>query len=212
MALVVKNLSAADPKSCRFHPQARKIFWRRAWQPTPVFLLGEFHGQRSLAVHGVTELDMTEQLNRHTRMPAVISKAFYFSTTLRTFVSVFCFIFGFQVTCGILVLRPGMELMSPIGCRVLTTGLPRKSLKDRYLKQESSAISQRLYSTFMCVLFAHSCLTLCDPMEFSRQEYWSGLPFPSPEDFSNSGTKPGSPALQADSLPPELPGKTTAPL
>ena len=105
-----------------------------------------------------------------------------------------------------------MELMSPDGCRVLTTGQPRKSLKDRYLKQESSAISQRLYSTFMCVLVVQSCLTLCDPKEFSRQEYWNGLPLPSPEDFPNSGTEPGSPALQADCLPSEPPGKTTAPL
>ena len=38
---------------------------------------------------------------------------------------------------------------------------------------------------------------------FSRKEYWSGLPFPSPEDFPNPGTKPGSPALQVDSLPIE---------
>ena len=36
-------------------------------------------------------------------------------------------------------------------------------------------------------------------MEFSRQEYWSGLPFPSPGDFPNPGIEPGSPALQADS-------------
>ena len=40
-------------------------------------------------------------------------------------------------------------------------------------------------------------------MEFSRQEYWSGLPFPFPEDLSNPGIEPGSPALQADSLPSE---------
>ena len=43
-------------------------------------------------------------------------------------------------------------------------------------------------------------------MEFSRQEYWSGLPFSSPGDLPNPGIKPGSPALQADSLlsePPE---------
>ena len=44
-------------------------------------------------------------------------------------------------------------------------------------------------------------------MEFSRQEYWSGLPFPSPGDFPNPGTEPGSPALQVDSFPSELPGK-----
>ena len=44
-------------------------------------------------------------------------------------------------------------------------------------------------------------------MEFSRQEYWSGLPFPSPGDFPNLGLNPGSPALQADSLPSVPPGK-----
>ena len=44
-------------------------------------------------------------------------------------------------------------------------------------------------------------------MEFSRQEYWSGLPFPSPGDLPDPGIKPGCPALQADSLPSEPPGK-----
>ena len=61
-----------------------------------------------------------------------------------------------------------------------------------------------------------SCPTLCDPMDcsvcqaslsmgFSRQEYWSGLSFPSPEGLPNPGIEPGSPALQADSLPYEPP-------
>ena len=61
-----------------------------------------------------------------------------------------------------------------------------------------------------------SCLTLVTPwtvahpaslsMKFSRQEYCSGLPFPSPDDLPNPGIKPGSSALQAD-LPSEPPGK-----
>ena len=46
-------------------------------------------------------------------------------------------------------------------------------------------------------------------MEFSRQEYWSGLPFPSPGDLPNSGIEPGSPAFQADTLTSEPPGKPT---
>ena len=37
-------------------------------------------------------------------------------------------------------------------------------------------------------------------MEFSRQEYWGGLPFPSPEDLPGPGIEPSTPALQADSL------------
>ena len=40
-------------------------------------------------------------------------------------------------------------------------------------------------------------------MGFSRQEYWSGLPFPSPGDFPNPGIEPGSPAFQADALTSE---------
>ena len=65
---------------------------------------------------------------------------------------------------------------------------------------------------------AQSCPTPSDPMdsslpcsfvEFSRQESWSGLPFPSPGDLPDPGIKPGSPAFQADSLPSEPPGKPT---
>ena len=59
-------------------------------------------------------------------------------------------------------------------------------------------------------LVAKSCPTLATPwtvacqaplsMGFSRQKYWSGLPFPSPGDLPKPGIKPGSLALQADSL------------
>ena len=44
-------------------------------------------------------------------------------------------------------------------------------------------------------------------MEFSRQEYWSGLPFPSPGDLPSQGLEPRSPEFQADSLPSEIPGR-----
>ena len=44
-------------------------------------------------------------------------------------------------------------------------------------------------------------------MGFSGQEHWSGLPFPSPENLPDPGIEPGSPALQADALPSEPPGK-----
>ena len=44
-------------------------------------------------------------------------------------------------------------------------------------------------------------------MGFSRQEYWSGLPYPSPGDFPDPGIEPGSPTLQADALLSEPPGK-----
>ena len=61
---------------------------------------------------------------------------------------------------------------------------------------------------------AQSCLTpwtvahqAPPSMGFSRKEYWSGLTFPSPGDLSNPGIKPRSPALQADALTSEPPGK-----
>ena len=67
------------------------------------------------------------------------------------------------------------------------------------------------------VLVAQSCPTLCHPwtvayqaplsMGFSRQEYRGGLLFPSSGDLPNPGIEPKSPALRADSLPAELPGK-----
>ena len=67
------------------------------------------------------------------------------------------------------------------------------------------------------VKVAQSCLTLCDPwtvahqaplsMGFSRQEYWSGMPFPSPGDLPDPGIKPRSPTLQADALTSAPPGK-----
>ena len=59
-------------------------------------------------------------------------------------------------------------------------------------------------------LFATPWTVACQAppsMGFSRQEYWSGLPFPSPEDHPNLGIEPGSPALRADTLPSEPPGK-----
>ena len=73
-------------------------------------------------------------------------------------------------------------------------------------------------STYFAVLClaTQSCPTLCNPIAvrllcpwgFSRQEHWSGLPFPSPGDLPHPGIEPRSPALQADSLlsrPPEKP-------
>ena len=70
-------------------------------------------------------------------------------------------------------------------------------------------------------LVAKSSLTLVTPwtvaclaplsMGFSRQEYWSGLPFTSPGDLPEPGIEPRSPALQADALPSELPGKPAPP-
>ena len=64
--------------------------------------------------------------------------------------------------------------------------------------------------TKSCPILAITWTVACQAplsMRFSRQEYWSGLPFPSPGDLPNPGIKPRSPALQADSFPTELQGK-----
>ena len=67
-------------------------------------------------------------------------------------------------------------------------------------------------------LVSQACLTLCDPMNCSlprpsihgifQQEYWSGVPFPSPEDLPDPRMEPGPPALYADALLSEPPGKS----
>ena len=60
-------------------------------------------------------------------------------------------------------------------------------------------------------MHAQSHHILCDPMEsmgFSRQDYWSGLSFPSPGDLPNPGIEPESPVLQVDSLHSEPPEKS----
>ena len=86
---------------------------------------------------------------------------------------------------------------------VLLMGKYLKSGKELYAggKKVKAKVKAKLLS---CVqLFgtpwtvAHEVLA---SMEFSRQEYWSGLPFPSPGDLPNPGTEPGSPALQADNF------------
>ena len=62
--------------------------------------------------------------------------------------------------------------------------------------------------TQSCQLFVTQWTVACQAplsMEFSRQEYWSGLPFPSQGDLPDPGIKPRSPTMQADSLPSEPP-------
>ena len=70
------------------------------------------------------------------------------------------------------------------------------------LKMKVNSLScVQLFSTLWTV--AHQAPP---SMGFSRQEYWSGLPFPSPGDLPDQGIEPGSPALQSDALPSEPPG------
>ena len=98
-----------------------------------------------------------------------------------------------------------------------TGDLPEPGIEPEFLWQVDSLMLRHLGSPFTLeskvkVVTGHSSLALLFviswtvarqtplSMGFSRQEYWSGLPFPSPEDLPDPGIKPGFPALQADSL------------
>ena len=79
----------------------------------------------------------------------------------------------------------------------------QQSTADPYLLSEVKSLSRvQLFATPWTV--AYQALP---SMGFSRQEYWSGLPFPSPGDLPNPGIEPRSPALQTGALPSEPLGK-----
>ena len=74
-------------KRCRFDPRVWKIPWRRKWQPTPIFLPGESHGQRSLAVYspwGHKELGITERLTLSLSLSLTLRSALEFLLYLAT--------------------------------------------------------------------------------------------------------------------------------
>ena len=95
---------------------------------------------------------------------------------------------------------PGNEPRSPaLKADPLPSEPPRKpSKKWKFLS------CVRLFET-PCTVRHQAPLS----MEFPREEHWSGWPFSSPGDLLDPGIKPGFPALQADSLPPEPPGNRT---
>ena len=86
-----------------------------------------------------------------------------------------------------------------------------KTLSSLSYTESSHQLSILYMKVKVRALFVPLCLTLCDPMdcslsgssvsEFFRQEYQNELPFLSPGNLPNLGIKPGTPALQADSLP-----------
>ena len=86
--------------------------------------------------------------------------------------------------------RPGIFLPTPC------------FIKEK--EREKSLSHVRLFATPWTIAY-HAPLS----MGFSKQEYWSGLPIPSPKDLLDPGIKPRSPALQADALSSEPPGKSS---
>ena len=89
-------------------------------------------------------------------------------------------------------------LSDPMDCS--TPGFPALHWVKKWKVKSLSRV--RLFVTPWTVAYQ-----VPQSMEFSRQEYWSGLPFPSPGDLPDPGIEPGSPTLHADALPSKPPGK-----
>ena len=117
------------------------------------------------------------------------------------------------MACRILVPWSGIEPMSPVlGMQSLNYWNAREVLKyiSILLKSTWSGVCVLSHSVMSSSLWPHGlqpARLLCS-WGFSRQEYWSGLPCPPPGDLPNPGIEPRSPALQADSWPSELPGRS----
>ena len=160
-AMVFLVVSYGHRLLCSSNSKVGKFLWRREWQSTPVFLPGEFHGQKSLAGYspwGGKESDTTERLT-------YIHNIHIHSFPLPIFpIELYEFFIYFTCVCY------------PLS-RVRLFVTPRTVAHQASLS-----------------------------MEYSRQEYWSGLPFPSPEELPNPGIELWSPAWQADSLLFELQG------
>ena len=110
-----------------------------------------------------------------------------------------------------------MSLLFNMLSRLVITFLPRsKCLLISWLQSPSAVILKvKVKSLSHVQLFATPWTVAhhaSPSMEFSRQEYWSGLPFLSPGDLPNPGIEPGSPALQEDFSLAEPQGKSSQPL
>ena len=169
--------------------------WRRKWRPTPVFLPGESQGWGSLvaAVYGVAQ--------SRTRLKWLSSSS--------------CHILTFHIMHGALLAcphsAPGSLCLVLCGHILSYSGAGTCEIVFQTYHLEWSCLVRGKFIFCHCVF---SCSVVSDSatpwtiacqaslsMGFPRQEYWSGLPFPSPWDHSNPGMEPESPALQANSLP-----------
>ena len=96
----------------------------------------------------------------------------------------------------------GTTLFKALSSHCFLKSSGQTAMQDRQKKWSCSVVCVRLFATPWTV----ACQAPLS-MGFSRQEYWSGLPFPFPGGLPNPGIEPGSPALQADALSSEPPGK-----
>ena len=158
--------------------QVGEIPWRREWQPTPVLLHGESHGQTSLAGYspwGLKESDTTEQPH---------------ST---------------QAECGILhqgLKTPGWRFLETFCENLCQSRVLEGGGEGNFHIYHICVLSRFSHVQLFATPWAVACQAPLS-MGFSRLEYWSGLPFPSPGDLSNPGTEPAclaAPARCMDSL------------
>ena len=168
--------------------------WKRERLLTPVFWPGEFH--KLYSPWGHKELDMNERLSLHQEVGTLISPFYHIDSdrmnnfTQITQVREQDFNLTLSVSSQLIYLVTIVLITYIFYLQVSTSRLKVKSLSR-----------VQLFVTLWSI--AHQAPL---SMGFSRQEYWSGLPFPSPGDLPNSGIEPSSPALQAGSLTSELPG------
>ena len=108
-------------------------------------------------------------------------------------------ILSFWVTSGNRSLQGNLLLPS---IKELTTFLLATHIKHLKALKVKSLSCVQLFATPWTIAYQGPLST-----GFSRQEYWSGLQFPSPGNLPNQGIEPGSPSFQADALPSEPPGK-----
>ena len=200
--------------------------WRK-WQPTPIFLPGEFHGYRSLAGYsprGQKEMDMTDYhsyISKRVQLENIhdsISPTINYYSQLSVCVCVcargkscltLCSLVYCIVTCQ-------FPLFMEFSRQEYWSGLPFHTLGDLPDSgmEPTSPVWQvdplplchlgkwwKWKSLSRVRLFAAPWTI--ESMEFSRPEYWSGQLFPSPGDLPNPGIEPRSLTLQADSLPAE---------
>ena len=165
-----------------YDPWVGKIPWRRECLPTPAFWPGEFHGQRSLVGYSPWGRNESAMIKRQ-------------STAQQDTRSMY---------------------KNHLYFYIFATNDQQLKHKKKYCLQQHC----KNYKYLACVLLTQSCLILCDPMdcrcqaplpvEFSRKEYWSGLPFTPPGDLADPGIKLASlasPALAVGFFTTVSPGK-----
>ena len=154
-----------------FHPSVGKIPWSREWQPTPVFLPGKFHRQRSLAVHGAAK--------SQTRLTTVTTLCLFHAFWIKSVCCRCCCVTSVVANSVWPHRRQPTRLPHPWDSPGQNTGVGCHFLLQCMKVKSESEVTQ-------------SCWLLATPwtaayqappsMGFSRQEYWSGVPLTSPLD------------------------------